>query len=634
MFDIVRNNRRVVQVFLVLIMLPFAFFGVESYISHLGAGDDIAKVGDNKITTQEFRQALREQQERIRASAQGRQIPPGVLDSPEARRAVLDTLINRHLLSDYARKAHFTVSDQALVQFISSVSSLQVDGKFSPEKYDAIVAAQSLTKEAFEARLRQDIVLQQAAAGISASSLTGKTSSALWVNPLFEEREVSSSMLKLDQYLSQVKLAADAAKTYYDAHSKDFEIPAQVRAEFVILSQAALMNQVTVSEADIKAAYDSHQDKYRQGAERRASHILILADKAAPEAKVAEAKAKAEGLLAQLKKNPKDFAKLAKENSQDPGSAAKGGDLDWFARGAMVKPFEEAAFSMKEGEISSVVRSDFGFHIIQLTGIRGDKGKSLADVRGEIEIELKQQAAAKKYAEAAEGFTNTVYEQADSLKPVADKYKLEIQQTGWIAKGVAGNGLASNPKLLAALFSDDAIKNKRNTEAVEVASNTLVSARVVESKPATSVPLADVKDAIEKQLTHEEARKLAIKAGHELLIRLFKGETVNLVWGEIKNISRINAEKMPLSSVDAIFKSSTSKLPSYAGATTPDGDFVLYRISKVTPHDGTGDQRTKALGNQYAQIVASEEFAAWLAALREKAGVEINQKLLETKEEK
>ena len=628
MFDIVRNNRRFVQLFLVLITLPFAFFGVESYFRNSGAGEDVAKVGGSKITPQEFREALREQQERLRASARGQQIPPAMLDSPEIRRSVIEMLINRRLLADFARKAHFTVSDEQLSQFIASVPALQVDGKFSQERYDAVVAAQNLSKEAFEARLRQDMIMQQAAGGLSASSLTGKTAAGLWQNALLEERELASIELKPEQYIAQVKLAADATKTYYDTHRKDFELPEQVRAEYVILSQAALLAQVSVSDAEIKTAYEGHVDRYKQGEQRRASHILILAEKSAPEAKVAEARAKAEALLTQVKKNPKDFASLAKQNSQDTGSAPKGGDLDWFSRGAMVKPFEDAAFALKEGEISGLVRSDYGFHIIQLTGIRAEKGKSLADVRGEIETELKQQAAAKKYAEAAETFTNMVYEQADSLKPVADKFKLDIKQSDWIAKDRQGSGLASNPKLLAALFSDDAIKNKRNTEAVEVAPNTLVAAHVIESKPASVMTFDEVKAAIEKKLTLEEAIKLATKDGEEKLAALKKGDAGKLSWGESHRIARMGAKDVSRAALDAIFKTPSSPLPAFAGATGQNGGYALYRITQVIPYTGVDNPRAKALHDQYQQLVAGEEFAAWVGVLREKAGVEINEKVL------
>jgi peptidyl-prolyl cis-trans isomerase D len=636
MFDIIRNNRRIVQGLLALIILPFAFFGIESYVKNSGAGEDLAKVGGSKVTAVEFREALREQQDRMRASARGQQIPQSMLDTPEIRRGVLDMLINRRLLTDFAHQANFTITDQQLAQFIASVPSLQVDGKFSAERYDAVVSAQNMSKDSFEARLRQDLLLQQAAGGISASSFAGKTAAGLWQKALLEQREIADVTLKPEQYVAQVKLAPDAAKTYYDANRKDFELPQQVRAEFVILSQASLLEQIKISDADIKAAYDGHADRYKLGEQRRASHILIQVDQGAPEAKVAEAKTKAEALLAQVKQNPRNFAALAKQNSEDTGSAAKGGDLDWFPRDAMVKPFADAAFALKQGEISGLVRSDFGFHIIQLNGIRPAQGKALDEVRGEIEAELKQQSAAKKYAEAAETFTNMVYEQADSLKPAADKFKLEIQQSGWIAKGVPGNGLASNPKLLAALFSDDTIKNKRNTEAVEVAPNTLVSAHVIESKPASVMAFDEVKVAIEKRLTLDEARKLAAKEGEEKLAALRKGDTSNVNWSATRRIDRLGTNKdnanPARNALDAIFKTPVTTLPAFAGATAADGSYSLYRITQVIPFAGGDDPRAKVLQDQYQQVVAGEEFAAWLSVLREKAGVEINDKALQTKE--
>lgn len=633
MFDIFRNNRRLVQIFLLLIILPFAFFGVESYFKNSGAGQDVAKVGSHKITVQEFREALRDQQDRMRAAARGQQLPPAVLDSPEVRRNVLDLLINRQLVMDYARKANFGISDAQLAQFIASVPTLQVDGKFSPERYEAVVAAQNMSKTAFEARLRQDLIMQQAAGGLTASSLAAKTASRLWQNALLEERAVASYELKPEQYLSKVNLAPDAAQKYYDANRKSFELPAQVRAEFVVLSQASLLQQASVSEDDIKATYESRADRYKQGEERRASHILILADGSEPADKIAQAKAKAEALLAQVRKNPKDFAALAKKNSQDPGSAAKGGDLDWFGRGAMVKAFEDTAFKLKQGEISDVVRSDYGFHIIQLTGIRGEKVKPLADVRQEIEAELKQQAAAKQYAEAAESFSNMVYEQADSLKPAAEKFKLPIQQSDWIAKGVAGNGLASNPKLLDALFSSDAIENKRNTEAIEVAPNTLVSARVIEHKPATTLPFAEAKAAIEKRLALDEAKKLAVKEGEAKLAALKQDKGVDTHWGASKRITRLAAEGISRPGIDAIFKTPATSLPTFTGATTADGGYAIYLISEVVPFNGAADNpRAGQLREQYQQLTAGEEFSAWIGQLREEAGIEINQKALEAKE--
>ncbi|MDP2795115.1 MAG: SurA N-terminal domain-containing protein, partial [Sulfurisoma sp.] len=555
MFDTVRNNKKVIQIVLALIVLPFAFWGVESYVSNAGGGADVATVGGVGISQQEFQQSLREQQERLRPMLGGN-VNPAMLDNPELRRAVLDNLVNQRLLAVNARQSRLTVSDAQLAEFIAAVPQLQEGGKFSKERYEAVVASQGMSKEMFEARLRQDLAMQQAMAAVADAALPGRAAAERWIASQLEEREIAEAMLRPEQYAAQVKLGADAVKTYYEANKKQFETPEQVKVEFVALNQDKLAEQVTIADEDVKKAYQAQAERNKQPETRRASHILITAAKGAPEA---EAKAKAESLLAQLKKAPGDFEKLARENSQDPGSATKGGDLDWFGRGMMVKPFEDSAFGLKENQISELVRSDFGFHIIKLTGVRAERTSAYDEVKGEIAAELKRQAAAKKYAESAEGFTNMVYEQADSLKPVIEKYKLVPRQSDWIVKNGAAVPPFTNAKLMAALFTDDALKNKRNTEAVEVAANTLVSARVIEHKPAALQSLESVQPTIEKILVRQEAARLAAKDGAEKLARLRKGESVDLSWGAARSVTRAHAPQLPPDAVGAVFKTDVAK---------------------------------------------------------------------------
>jgi parvulin-like peptidyl-prolyl isomerase len=327
------------------------------------------------------------------------------------------------------------VSNEQLVQFIASVPSLQENGRFSKERYEAVVASQNMSKEMFEARLRQDMAMQQLILPVTEGGIAGREASARWLAAQMEQREVSEAPLLPEKYLGQAKLAADAVQKYYEANRKQFELPEQVRAEFVVLSRDELAAAVAINEEEARKYYTSHADRYKTGETRRASHILIRVDSGAPEAAVAAARAKADQLLAQVRKAPADFAKLAKDNSQDPGSAAKGGDLDWFGRGAMVKAFEDAAFALKDGQVSDVVRSDFGFHVIRVTGVRPEHVKPFEEVKAEILAELKREAGMKKYADAAEAFGNTVYEQADSLKPAAEKWKLDLRQSPWLAKG-------------------------------------------------------------------------------------------------------------------------------------------------------------------------------------------------------
>jgi peptidyl-prolyl cis-trans isomerase D len=635
MFDSVRNNQKVVQIILALIILPFAFWGVESYIRGGGGGADVASVGGSKISLNEFQQALREQQERLRPSLGGRD--PALLDSPELRRAVLDNLVQRRLLALHAAKANLSISNEQLAGFIASVPQLQDEGKFSPQRYEALIAAQNMSKTAFEFNLRNDMTIQQAVSAVGSGSLVGKAGADRWLAAQMEEREISDFVLRPESFLNQVKVTPDAVKAYYEANMTKFELPEQLRAEYLVLSRDKLSEQISVSDDEIKAWYQSHGDRYKQPEERRASHVLIAVGGKATGDELKAAEAKAAEVLAQARKPRSDFGKLAKQYSQDPGSAQKGGDLDWFGRGAMVKPFEDAVFSMKEGQVSDVVRSDFGLHIIKVTGIHAERSRPLDEVKGEIAAEIKGQAAAKKYAESAEGFSNTVYEQADSLAPAAEKYKLALQRSDWLAKGGAAEGAAGGPfanaKLMAALFSDDAIKNKRNTEAVEISPNVLVSARVLEHKPAAQQPLDAVSPTIAKYLAHQEAIKLAVKDGEDKLARLAKGDKVDLAWSKPHAVIKGMAGDLPPDVVRTVFKADVAKLPTFAGVAAPGG-YALFRVSQVKPFaPGSGDTpQVKALRGQYARMVAEEELAAWISTLKAKYPVEIHQAALDNKE--
>lgn len=626
MFDAVRNNKRIVQVFLALITLPFAFWGVESYVRNVSNDGNVAKIGDVKITQQQFQQSLRDQQERLRA--QMGNVDPKLLDNPEARKAVLDDLIDQRLLALEASKSRLMASDAAVSAAIGNIAAFQVDGKFSMERYEMALRNQGMSPAGFEAQVRQDLTFQQLANAIGRTGIMPKTVVDRVFGLQTEKREVQEVRLALDDYLSKVKLDADAARKYYDANSKQFETAEQARAEYVVLSMDAVASQLTVSDADVKAWYEGHKSRYNQADERRASHILIGFEKLGKD----KAKAKAQEVLAEVKKNPGAFADLAKKYSDDPGSAAKGGDLGFFGRGAMVKPFEDAAFGMKEGDVSGVVESEFGFHIIKVTGVHGAKEKPLAEVRGEIEAELKKTAAARKFAEAAEAFTNMVYEQADSLKPVADKFKLEVRQSGWLGRVPNPiNGPLGNEKLLASLFSEDSIKNKRNTEAVETASNNLVAARILEHKPAALQPFDSVKGSIETVLKRKEAVALATKDGEAKLEALKKGED-KLSWGAAKGVSRLDFRLIPPQAVGPVFKLETAKLPAYTGVELPGLGYALFKLVKVGEGEKLDEARRQAMLKEYYTMSMQEEVQAYLASLRARYKVEVNQAALEAKE--
>jgi len=627
MFDAVRNNKKIVQIFLALITLPFAFFGVESYVRNAGTGDAVARIGDVKISPQQYQQAMKEQQDRLRAQL-GAQFDAKMLDTPEARKAILDDLVDQQLLLLEANKKGLFASDGAIRQTISSIDAFRVDGKFSPERYEAALRGQGMTPAGFEARLRQDLTLQQLATAVSQSGVTARTVSDRILAMQTETRDIQEYRLPLDAYLDKVKLADGAVKKFYDDNSRQFEMPEQAKVEFVVLSMDAIAASLAISDGEIKAWYDGHKDRYQQAEERRASHILIGFEKLGKD----KARAKAEEVLKEVRKNPAAFADLARKNSDDPGSAAKGGDLGFFGSGMMVKPFEDATFALKEGEISGIVESDFGFHIIKLTGIHAAKGKDLAEVRGEIEAELKKAAGSRKFAEAAEAFSNIVYEQADSLKPAAEKFGLAVKQSEWLGRQVnPANGQLANEKLLAAVFSEDSVKNRRNTEAVEIVPNTLVAARIVDYKPATLQPFESVKGSIETLLKRQEAQALARKDGEARLEALRKGDD-KLGWGAVKSVSRLDPRQVPPPAVPTVFKMDAGKLPAYAGVDLPGSGYALFKLVKLNAGEALDDARKQALLRQLNTLEAQEEVQSYLAALRSRYKVEINAAAMESKE--
>ena len=626
MFEFIRTHQRLMQFLLLLLIFPsFAFFGVESYTRFREHDNAVARVAGNSITQQEFDAAQRAQMDRLRQMF-GAQFDPKMFDTPEAKQAILDNLIAQRVLAATAARNHLSVSDRTLQQTILAIPGLTTaDGKFDADRYKSLLAMQGMTPAIYEARLRQDLAMQQVTGAIQSSAFAPKTVASRLSELNDQEREVQEQLFKAADYASQVKITEDMLKAYYEKNSADFQIPEQVKAEYVVLNSDALASQIPVSDADIKSYYEQNAKRYGEEEQRRASHILVKVDKNASAADKAAAKSKAETLLAQVRKNPGDFARLAKENSQDPGSAQNGGDLGYFGKGMMVKPFEDAVSKLKQGEISDLVQSDFGYHIIQLTGIKPASVKPLEEVKGEIAAEIRKQQAAKKFSEMAELFSNTVYEQADSLKPVADKLNLKIETVSNLTRtpnpALPQSAAYNNPKFLKALFSDDAIKNKRNTEAVEVAPNTLIAGRVLEYKPVTKRPFAEVEPVVRERVTQIEAAKLAKQAGEAKLAALkVNGDASG--FSEPKTVSRVKSEGINGAALEAVMKADTSKLPAYVGVDLPQG-YGVYRIAKVSQPKNVDTARRQAEQQQIANALAQQDVLAYLEALKKKAKVEI-----------
>ncbi|MFZ6872916.1 SurA N-terminal domain-containing protein [Undibacterium sp. Di27W] len=627
MFEFIRTHQRLMQILLAVLILPsFVLFGNTDALRSIGKEEGIAKVAGVPISQAEFDQALRDQLDRMR-QAYGPQFDAKMLNTAEARQSILDDLIARKAMAGEVAVKKLAIADITLRDNISQTPGLvKADGHFDNAEYNRLLSIQGLTPTMYEQRLRQDLIVQQLLSPVQASAFVSKTVADRLSAINEQEREVQMLMYKPEDFAARVKVTDEMLKAYYEKNTAQFEIPEQINAEYVVLNSDVLAEQTTVSDADIQAYYKANEKIYTTEEQRRASHILITAGKDASAADKEKAKAKAAGILAQLKKKPEDFAKLAKENSEDPGSKEKGGDLDFFGRGAMVPQFEESAYKLKQGEISELVQSDYGFHIITVTAIKPATVKALDEVKTQIAAEIKKQKAGKAYTEAAETFGNLLYEQADSLKPVAEKLKLKIQVANGLTRnskpGAQGAAEATNSKFLKAIFSDDVIKKKHNTEAVEIAPNTRIAGRILEYKPAAKRPFEEVKAAILAQVTATEAAALAEKEGIAKLAAL-KAADSTAGFTEAKMVSRLKNQDIPSAALVDLMRADTQKLPAFVGTHLGSAGYVIFRIGKVTA--GTPDEKRRASeAQQLTSMQSAQNLYAYLELLKQRAKVTVN----------
>ena len=612
------------QVILALVLIPFALFGIDSYLNQAGNNLSIAKVDGYKIALPEYNRAI--ENVRNRMMSEGKKVDPAMFDSFEFKESVVDGLITKQLINNDIKKSQFKITDQQLSQYIIGMPDFQKDGKFSQELYDKVLQNNQLNPKKFEESIRNDLLIQQVRDGLQKLTFIPPNNLTETLKATSQQREVTVAEFKTKEYMAKANISEKDMQAFYDQNKSKFLAPEQVKAEFVVFSLTSILPSITVSEDEVKAFYKTNADKYQNQQQREASHILIAASKNAAPAEKAKAKAKAEDVLGQIKKNPKQFEELATKYSQDPESAKKGGDLGAFGRGMMVKPFDDAVFSMKVNEISGIVESDFGYHIIKLTKVIGEGGGFDA-LKPQIKAELIYQKAQDKYAALAEDFSNKVYEQSSSLDVVSKKFNLPIQKTDWISRNESDK-FFKNEALMNALYSKESIKDRRNTEAIEVTPNNLISARVVDYKAQSTKPFAEVKKSIEDYLKFEAAKKLVATEG-EAALKSVADASRKIDWQATVLVDRKNTKGLSQAVTNHAYKMPTDKLPSYSGFVDGNNGYVIVKVSKVAFPNDDNEESKKEFASSYTEALSSEYLSAYLKGLKAKSSVSVNQKFFE-----
>jgi peptidyl-prolyl cis-trans isomerase D len=633
MFDWVHKNKRIAQVILGIIFLPFAFVGVDSYFRDSDNTTAIATVGRQTITEQEFNVSLRERQEQIQSMTGGR-MDSAMLDNPDIRKGVVDSLVNQRLMQQVADAAKLVSTDDQLRALLEQASIFQEQGKFSQTLYADYLKNRNKGKLEFENELRGDLILRQVDDPFVESNFAPQTVTDRLYKSMESRREVSIFTLPSSRFESKVTLDSEAAKKYYESRKEEFRVPEQVRVSYVNLSMQTLLPSIQVSEEAIKKSYDEYVSKNQVQETRQASHILIdVAPKASAEEKQ-KAKAKAQALFVELKAHPENFKNLAKTESKDPGSASKGGELDAFKKADMVKPFSDAAFAMKEGDITGPVETEYGFHIIKLNKINAGKQPSFESMHTQITEQLKKLQAQKKFAELAEQFNNTLFEQFDNLKAAAEVSKSNVEQSDWFSRGTADKEpRLNNPKLLTSIFSDEVLKNKRNSEAVEISPGNLVAARLLETKPSIIRPFDEVKNQIARILIERQSQEMAEKEGKVMLEQLNQGNTVSVQWGAGQVVGYSASSKDINDALRRqILSADTTKVPTYLGLKAANG-YTVVRISKILEAEKVDDTKKKNMIAGLVQSTGQEQFSRYLTVLKEKSNVKIHTELFMNKKE-
>jgi peptidyl-prolyl cis-trans isomerase D len=609
--------------------LVFVFWGINWTLS---APNYAAKVNGTEISSNEVRQSYQQQLAQVERQTNA---PLDEAMRNEIKRRVLEDYVNSEALVTRADKLGYRVSDDDLLAEMARIPAFQVDGKFDKAHALAILNAQGRSVSEIEGMFRRDVKLRQLDTALSVSSFATPTELKEFRALVRQQRELAWVTLAASKYAADAVPDEAAVKTYYDAHKSEYMTPETVNLRYVELSLADLSSKVSVDDAQLKAYYDEQMaktpERFSQTEQRRVSHILLAVNDPKEDAAV---KAKAEGILKRAQSG-EDFSKLAKEFSQDPGSANQGGDLGWSERKIFVGPFADAAFGMKVDEIKGPVKTQFGYHILKLVGIQPPSVKSFDTVKAELETEYRRNEAERLFNNAQDQLADAALQNATDIDVVAKKAGLTVQEIANFSRHDGGGALGKAPTVIEAAFSQDVLDG-RLSPIVEVEKGRGVVLKATDHKVPQQKPLEAVRAEVVAAWKKQRGVELAQLAAANAVKRLNAGESFDAVAKSLgvaaqapKFVARSDQDVPMEIRTTAFGAPKPAQKPIYENVALANGDAAVLAFSAVREDPNAAAIQEADMRRQYAGRMASGEAQSYAAAARADANVTLNPKAID-----
>jgi len=614
---------------IILLIIPFAFWGINYYFNQ-GGNVDVLKVNGTKITLQEYQQAYQIIRQQWQQSNKDTLLTPE--QESRLKQQTLDGLINRELQNQFNGAIGSYVGDNLIKDTIRSISTFQGANGFDNALYESYVSQTGMSVSSFERQLRNDLISDQTRFGIAGTEFLTDKKISLVTRLINQTRDIDYTVLSSSGYKEKAAVTDDEIRTYYQEHSQDFLIPELVKIAYVDLSMNKLADAVQVTDEDLMKYYNTNKANYEIEEQRSIKQIFIKTPDKNDKETVTKAKSLAETLSVEVGAGS-NMEDVVKQKGKESGLDVEITDNNFLTKGILDEKVDDVVFNMMEGEISQPITTDTGIYIVKLTKITGGKTTTFEDIRDRVEVDYRHNRAETKFFDIADKLASLAYENPDSLVPVSEKLDMEINNSDFFSRDRKGDDLLSNPKIISATFSEDVLINGNNSEPIEIDKNNIVVLRVLEHHPEKTKPVEDVHDVIVTRIKYNQARTETEKQGKQVISDLKNkvskdqvAEKYALEWKSAEGIRR-DAKNIDPQILDTAFSAGrpADNLPVYGGSSLESGDYVVTIVHQVkdNEHGTMSNEDLQTLKTQLQQMDAINTWAELMGDLRGRADIQV-----------